>query len=346
MASYDVLNKIVLRIKNRLENYINNIYVKISMVHIYGPKMSYLKHDQVALIILGRDVSYFLDYHINYHIKLGVSNIVYIDNGSSDNSIEIAKSFRNITIAKCSANFRNHQSRIRYLANTRYLTGGWRLAIDPDELLDYPGVDRIDLPELTRRLGARGHTAMVAQMLEMVSGELVSETDGIAFAEVERKFDRFSLSAITKLPYHNSESEISWFLDQNKISNCDIHILFGGLRHAAFGENCCLTKHALFRMGKGVRPQAHPHVTTGVVCTDFSAVLRHYKFAGGMLARERKLLNEGRVDHAETKMRVDAMEDKGDINLGKYAECKDPTVEFLLRRGFLKASAEAILMLS
>uniref|UniRef100_UPI00262D110C glycosyltransferase family 2 protein n=2 Tax=Paracoccus TaxID=265 RepID=UPI00262D110C len=334
------------RINRKLKQRAAERHVRSSLQVLHGSAMTRLADDQVALIIVGRDVSYFLEHHIRYHLARGVSHVVYVDNGSTDNSIEIAKRFPDMTIARCAADFRLHEGRIRYLANTRFLSGGWRLAIDPDELLDYPGSNRIDLPELARRMRARGHSAMVAQMLDMVPDGPVSAAAGIDFAQAERIFDRFSLTEITKAPYHGSGLQLAWFLDQNRISNSNIAILFGGLRHAAFGENCCLTKHALFRMEKGVVPQPHPHVTTGVSCTDFSAVLRHYKFAGDMLAREKKLLAENRVAHGETQLRVARMEREGDMNLGTYAECQGFTVEGLVDRGFLKISDAAMKMLA
>lgn len=319
-------------------------HVRSQMTLLHGPAMTQLAEDQIALVLVGRDVGYFLDHHIRHHLALGVSHIVYVDNGSTDDSIEIVKRFPNTTIATCSAQFRQHQKRIRYLANTAFLKGGWRLAIDPDELLDYPGSDRIDLRELTRRMSARGHSAMVAQMLDMVHDGPVSETAGLGFAEAERLLDRFSLRDIREKPYDSSF--LKEYLERNRTTNPEIRFLFGGLRHTVFGENCCLTKHALFRMDKGVVPHPHPHVTTGVTCTDFSALLRHYKFAGGILERERKLLSENRISHGEMKLRVGRIENEGDLNLGQYAECRDPTVGMLIEKGFLKATDQALDMLS
>ena len=338
------VSKILNRIDHRMKRRAAERHVRERVKLLHGPAMTHLKDDQIALVIVGRDVGYFLDHHIRHHLSLGVSHVVYMDNGSSDDSIDIVRRFPDVTIASCSATFRTHQPRIRHLANTGFLRGGWRLAIDPDELLDYPGSDRIDLPELTRRMAARGHSAMVAQMLDMVHDGPVSEAAGIDFAEAERRLDRFSLENISEKPYDSAF--LREFLENNRVTNPDIHFLFGGLRRAAFGENCCLTKHALFRMDSGVVPHPHPHVTTGVTCTDFSALLKHYKFAGGILARERKLLAENRISHGETRLRVARIENEGDINLGRYAECRDPTVEGLLEKGFLKASDAALAMLA
>lgn len=332
------------RISRRLAQHAADRRVSACITPIHGPAMTRLNDDQVALVIVGRDVSYFLDHHIRHHLKLGVSHIVYVDNGSTDDSISIARRFDNVTIARCTADFRNHQNQIRYFANTKFLKGGWRLAIDPDELLDYPGSDRIDLPELTRRMTARGHTALVAQMLDMVYDGPIADTDSMDFAKAERHFDRFSLMNITDKPY---DSEfLKDLLDHNRATNPDIRFLFGGLRRTAFGEQCCLTKHALFKMERGVVPHPHPHATSGVTCTDFSALLRHYKFAGNVLARERKLLAENRIRHGETRLRVERFEADDDLNLGDYAEHRAPTIPFLIKHGFLQASEAALKMVT
>ena len=334
------------RIDSKLKRRATARHVRSSLKLLHGPAMTQLADDQVALVLLGRDAGYFLDHHIRHHRALGVSHIVYIDNGSSDGSIDIVRQFPSVTIARCTADFRLYEAQLRNLANTAFLTGGWRLAIDPDEMLDYPGSDRIDLPELTRRMQARGHDALVAQMLDMVYDGPLAATAGMDFVEAEALFDRYSLTGITETPYHGSGLPWAWFLEQNRISNPDIHILFGGLRRTAFGENCCLTKHALFRMRPSVVPQPHPHVSTGLTCTDFSALLRHYKFAGDMIAREKKLLAENRVAHGETKLRIAQLDQETDANLARHAESAGPTVETLRAQGFLKASEAALGMLS
>ena len=65
-----------------------------------------------------------------------------------------------------------------------------------------------------------------------------------------------------------------------------------------------------------------------------------------MPARERKLLAEDRLSHGETKLRMAEIDREGDLNLSGYAECKSPTVEYLIDKGFLKASEAALRMLA
>ncbi len=320
--------------------------VRTGMQVVHGPHLTKLAEHEVALVLVGRDVAYFLDHHIAHHRKLGVSHIVYVDNGSTDGSIDIARRWPDITIVTCDADFREHEREIRFQANTMVLEGGWRLAIDPDELLDYPNADRVPLPELARRMAARGHTALVAQMLDMAFDGPISVAGAMPYSEAAHSFDRYNIADLERFSYQGSDLSWAWFLDQNRVTNPTIPVLYGGLRRAAFGEPCCLTKHALFRMGDGVVPQPHPHVTTGVVCTDFSAVLRHYKLAGGVVAREQKLLAENRVAHDETRLRVSRLAQEGDLNLADYCDAQGPTVERLIAQDVLQITDTAREMLA
>ncbi len=345
MGIFKPVQRVAQKLNNRIARGLTNQRIKSGVHVVHGPKMTKLGENDVALVLVGRDVAYFLDHHIAHHRRLGVSHIVYVDNGSTDGSIDIARKWTDITIATCDANFKEHEGQIRFLANTMFLEGGWRLAIDPDELLDYPNAGNVPLPDLARRMGARGHTALVAQMLDMAFDGPMSEASALSYSEAEQRFDRYNTADLTRFPYLGSELPWAWFLERNQISNPNIPILYDGLRRKAFGENCCLTKHALFRMGPGVVPQPHPHVSTGVTCTDVSAVLKHYKLAGGVVRREQKLLEENRVAHGETELRMKRLANE-DLNLGSYGEHQGPTVEKLIEQDVLQITDAAREMLA
>ncbi len=345
MGVFSPVQRVAQKLSNRIQRRLTNQRIRNGVRLVHGPAMTKLAETEVALVLVGRDVAYFLDHHIAHHRKLGVSHIVYVDNGSTDGSIDIARRWPDITIASCDANFKDHEGQIRYLANTLFLEGGWRLAIDPDELLDYPNADRVPLPELARRMAGRGHTALVTQMLDMVFDGPLSEAGALSYAEAEARFDWYNLADVTRLPYLGSDLPWAWYLEQNRITHPDIPILHGGLRKAAFDEKCSLTKHALFRVGDGVVPHPHPHVTTGVLCTDFTAVLKHYKLAGGVVARDAKLVAENRVWHPESQQRLARLAEE-DMNLATFCDHHSPTVERLIDQGFLHITDAAREMLA
>lgn len=310
-----------------------------NFVHISGPKKTKLADNEIALVIVGRDVSYFISENIAHHRKMGVGHIVYIDNGSSDNSIDIVAAHDNTTVARCDLNFRTNEPYIRYWANILFLKGGWRLAIDADELLEYPGSNRFDLPALTRYLIGRGYTAVVANMLDLVPEGPLFQAPQDSFSDAIKSFTHYDLGNISAHAYHGGDMSWKFFLEQNIVSNPDIKVLFGGIRRTIFGEDCCLTKHPLFKMGPYVVPFPHPHVSTGLACADFSMLLKHYKFSDNVLARENALLRDGRVAHGETALRVEKMKQDPKIDLGKFATRKNPTVADLIEQGFLQITS-------
>ena len=345
MGFLEPAQRAVQKVTNKVRQVRTLRRVRSGIQLVHGPAMTRLGQNEVALVLVGRDVAFFLAHPIAHHRRLGVSHIVYLDNGSTDDSIQIAQRWPDITIATCDADFRKHEGEIRFFANTLFLEGGWRLAIDPDELLDYPNSGHVPLPELARRMAARGHTALVAQMLDMAFDGPLSQAGALSYAEAEAQFDRYNLADVTRLSYLGSDLPWAWFLEQNRVSHPDIPILHGGLRKAAFEEKCSLTKHALFRVGDGVVPHPHPHVTTGVLCTDFTAVLKHYKLAGGVVARDAKLVAENRVWHPESQQRLARLAEQ-DMNLATFCDHQSPTVEGLIAQGFLAITDAAREMLA
>lgn len=127
MGVFSPVQRVAQKLSNRIQRRLTNQRIRNGVHLVHGPAMTKLAETEVALVLVGRDVAYFLDHHIAHHRKMGVSHIVYIDNGSTDGSIDIARRWPDITIATCDANFKDHEGQIRYLANTLFLDGVWRL---------------------------------------------------------------------------------------------------------------------------------------------------------------------------------------------------------------------------
>lgn len=329
------------RIINRFSHYYARHHIKNTFHHISGPKKFHLKDHQIAVILLGRNVSYYLDDFIEHHRALGAEYLVYIDNGSSDDSVDRARKHPNTIVATCSGDFQKYQGMIRYFSTTLFVEGGWRLALDVDEMFDYLGSNHMSLPDLTRFLSANGQTGLVAQMLEMVPSGPLSLAKGLDYGKSRDIFQSYSLGNITKYDYHSDAIKFNWFQSQNNITNDHIKIMFGGLRRTLFGEDCCLTKHPLFRIDTGVYPMPHPHVTTGLLCADFTALIRHYKFVGDILIREKDLLEQKRIAHGETKLRVAALSKNKELSFLLPDSQFNSTPECLLDQEFLVASSKA-----
>ena len=317
----------------------------LSTRHVSGPARFRLASDEVCGVLLGRNIAYFIPAFMAHYRALGMKYLVYMDNGSDDGSIDLMRGYERVIVLSNRSNFREYQGYLRKHLGRAYVDGGWRLAVDADEFLRYPNEARIDLPALARRLSERGHTGLLAQMLEMVPEGPLAKVDDLAFDTARERFRHYSLKDISALPYHSRAIPFHGFLSQNSLSDERVKILFGGLRRSLFAEDCCLSKHVLYRDGPKVITQPHPHVSTGLHMADFTVALQHYKFAGGFLAREQRRQAEGRVSHNETDLRLEAFAKAPDMALNLPGMANDPTPEGMLQDGFLTASEPARKML-
>jgi hypothetical protein len=315
--------------------------VRLRTRHLRGPRMFHLADDEICGVLLGRNVAYTIDEFMAHYRALGMTHLVYLDNGSDDGSVERMAAHDNVIVARNTLNFRDYQRDLRFVSATMFCEGGWRLAVDFDEILDYPGAPELSLPGLARRLSERGQTGLVAQMLEMVPDGPLEDHSGVDFATARRLFRYYSTQNITSYDYHSEECPLHWFLAQNSVDEPHVPFMYGGLRRTLFAEECCLSKHVLFRMGPGVTPLCHPHVTTGLRCADFTVLLKHYKFAGGFLEQERRRQAEGRLYHNESDLRLAAFARNEHMSLMLPEMRSDPTPEELLDDGFLMATPAA-----
>ena len=320
-------------------------YVRLHTHHLSGPRLFQLEDNEVVLTLLGRDIAYFAPVFLNHYRALGIEKFVYVDNGSRDGSVEFFSRQPNTIVARCNLNFRDYERELRYMATSDFARGGWRLAVDADELLDYPNHPKLSLPELVNRLQARNHTGLVAQMLEMVPPRSLSSVATLDFDRCLEEFRFYSIEQITSTDYHGPDEPLRFFSSLNTLSDTGVKLLRGGIRRTVFGEDCLLTKHVLFKDGGSVLPLPHPHFTCGIHCTDFTAVLRHYKFAGNYLERERHRKIEKRLSHEEGEMRLMVIEKNGDVDFSLYNLKKGPTPEALTQEGFTILSDQAQQML-
>lgn len=321
-----------------LESKIRLNHVAKSMKLIYGEKYFNLNQSDIAVIAVGRNMSYYLDYFYEYHRALGATHFLYVDNGSSDESFQKLRKWKNAIILSTDVNFKHFQPEIRQIAVKKYISEGWKLAIDPDELFDYAGSDHLNLVELTKLLNHLGYTGLVAQMLDLVSNDKIAGKNDTLFEDATKSHIYYNVDNIESYDYLSKEIEFSDLVENNILPNDDISWKFGGIRKEYFGEHCCLTKHPLFYHDNSVRAFVHPHLTTGLKLADFTAVLKHYKFSGDFLSREKLLLRQDRISHGETSLRMSFLEDNPDFSFNTNKFKKLNCINDLLNDNFITIS--------
>lgn len=251
-----------------------------SLRHLHGPEVFDLPSDQVLVVAVVRNGSSYLDAFFDYYRSLGIQHFVFLDHGSTDDTIARIKAEPGTIIDQSTLPLDVYGDLMRHHLAVTYGRDRWCLCVDLDEVFDFEGRDEIGLSGMIRYLEEQGATAMVAQTLEMFPKEYLGETAGLSFAQCQQAYAYFDISAVEKYAYHSAETPLAPFLRQNRVLSDSVQVFFGGVHHKAFGEKRCLSKHPLVFCGAGVMPFVHPNLSLGVRCADITGVLKHYSFAG------------------------------------------------------------------
>ena len=144
------------------------------------------------MLCLVKDGEAWIREFIDDYFRKGFKHIVFLDNGSTDNSLAVAKQYPNITILQTDVPFKWNNILLRRYLVVRFGRERWSLTADIDELWDYPFSGRVSLAALFGYLRAQGANAMVAQMLDMFLPNLPSEPRPL------KEYDRYDISEIRK----------------------------------------------------------------------------------------------------------------------------------------------------
>lgn len=313
---------------------------KRSVKHLHGPLVPSLSAQDTVVIALVRDGEFYLDAFLGYYRSIGAAHFVFCDNGSIDGTLTQLRAQSDCTVLQSTLPWGEVENDLRRHAALTCAAGHWVLYADMDEVFTFDRAPQIGLPGLTQYLDRHGYTAMIAQMLEMFPRMSLQDAGQISYEEALSEFDHYDLRDTAQFAYHDPAIGFGWFLQQNTLSNDEIHVLFGGTRARVFGENCCLTKHPLVKILPGVEPGVHPHAAAHVACADVTALIQHYKFANASMARDADTAARGVIPHGEDRKRLDKFRVDPDLTLWSDRAERYAGLRPLQDAGFLQRSAQ------
>src|SRR5215208_1542844 len=146
-----------------------------SIEHLYGPEEVPYEEDELVVVCLLRDGRPYVKSFIEHYTSLGIKHLFFLDNRSTDGTVEALKQYDNVTVLQTTLPFKRYQVSMRqYLIERFGKKGRWCLYADIDELFDYPYSDVVSLGTLLGYLNERSYTAVAAQMLDMFPEEPLS----------------------------------------------------------------------------------------------------------------------------------------------------------------------------
>lgn len=247
--------------------------VRESVELLHGPEEVEYAKDELIVLCQTRNSRHYIKSFVEHYFSLGVKHLVFLDNGSFDGTVEVLKTYEDVTVLRTELPYKTYNVAMKQYLIERFGKGRWSLLVDVDELFDYPYSDVVSLKALLGYLNEHRYTALVAQMLDMFPEEPISR-DGPVFEEEPLKdlYHFYDLSDTSLHDYHLAGDT------GNVLANEEVGIVRGGIRKTLFGNDATLIKHPLILLDDKIKPMdLSDHWVSNARIADFTGVLLHYK---------------------------------------------------------------------
>ncbi len=223
--------------------------------------------DEVVIYCCARDESLRLPYFIEYHRGIGVNKFIFVDNGSTDGSLEFLKQQSDCCVFTTDDSYNESGCGIDWINHLvpQFSLGKWVLVLDVDELFALPsGLSHIS--QLIEQLEDEGASAYRTLMLDMYSDKAVADT-------LYAAGDDF----LTSCAYFDDGRSYQ------VASEGVYHGLFikGGPRQRFFAEkneSPFIGKIPLIKWGLQTFLKSSTHFVCGAKASSGSGVIFHFKF--------------------------------------------------------------------
>src|SRR5262249_61669741 len=98
-----------------------------SIQHIHGRVSLNYSDDELVVVCVVRNGCIYINSFIKHYFTLGVKHIVFLDNGSSDNTIKLASTYSNVTVLKTDLPYSKYENVMKDYLVPRCQIGIWNL---------------------------------------------------------------------------------------------------------------------------------------------------------------------------------------------------------------------------
>lgn len=254
------------RLKIRLNRFVRRA-LAAPRIHALSPLPPPRDSGEVWLFLVVRNEALRLPAMLKYHFDLGVSRVILLDNGSTDDTLAIARGDSRIHVFQTLQSFAGNKIAWQELLLRRYGTGCWNLVLDADELFAYPDMDVLDLPGFARSLEAGNAQALHCMFIEM--------------------FSRGSIRNLRYAPGDDLLSAAPWFDAESYVSvpyrsvfglPGSTFVYMGGTRARVFGGEFGGSKVPFFKYAPGQFLRLGLHTIEGARLSEHQAAVLHFKY--------------------------------------------------------------------
>ncbi len=295
--------------------------------HHSGPRRIAGGADQPIVFCLLRNGMAWIEAFLHHHREMGFERFVFLDNGSTDGTLETLEREDGVTLLRTAAPYRAYENTLKRYLVDRFGRDRWCLFVDIDEQFDWPLRDSVKLDSLVRYLQRSGANCMITHMLDMFSERAMGDLDVRGQTDFLTIFPFYELANIRRETYNFGN-----------IAPIAMH--YGGIRKALFGTDNGLTKVSFFRNVRGLAPFTEWHHVKKGRFADISGVLFHFPFEAGFAEKVRDAIATGRYGYHTTGEYV-AYGSGGDVaalSIRSEDAIRFSRTDELVTRGFLTVS--------
>jgi hypothetical protein len=312
-----------------------------SLEHLHGPEEVGYEIDELAVLCLVRNGRPFVKTFVDHYLALGARHLFFLDNGSTDGTVELLLDYENVTVLRTGLPFKEYQISMKQYLFERFGQGRWALFADIDELFDYPFSETVDLGSFLRYLTERSYTAVAAQMLDMFPEKPLSDVAVTGKDEPLKEVNEYY--DISNVRVHNYWDRRIVCGTGNVLANDEIKVFWKGIQSTLFGGVPPLTKHPLvFSDGKAKPMDGSSHAVSDSYVADLTCVLYHYKFTDYLYEQIRSAVREENYmkDSRKHKKRLETLEQNATLQIKRDTARKFGSVGELIENGFLVVSGD------
>lgn len=132
-------------------------------------RTDHIREDDILMFCTLRNEKVRLPYFLNYYREMGVNHFLFVDNDSTDGSLDYLAEQSDVSVWHTRASYKRSRFGVDWLnwLQLKYAHGHWALVLDPDEFLVYPFCDTRPLRALTDWLDASSIKSFSAMLLDM-----------------------------------------------------------------------------------------------------------------------------------------------------------------------------------
>ncbi|WP_257287524.1 glycosyltransferase family 2 protein [Endozoicomonas sp. SESOKO2] len=166
-----------------------------------APVLKALKVNKIAIekakvlgIIVGKNEQEFLPNLLSHHRKIGVEHFLFVDNSSSDNSIDYMLEQDDVSVFVATQDYKFSRFGVNWQETlcSHYCLGKWTLIIDSDELFVFDNFEEQSIQELVAKADHEHATAILSPMVDFYpkgSLDTADITESRPFYETCNYFD-------------------------------------------------------------------------------------------------------------------------------------------------------------